>query len=915
MAFTEKHIGLRRLLAKQTNEQSKAAADGSASLGAPGDIEGLGKPTIKFEFESNDELKDFLKENKETLIDSYVDAEIIDNDKALTGYGDKYEVLDLRKRSKKEPGEVKALSTKNIKIQLKEKAPRNYDPDKTGDTKGYSLHYFTYKDDNSPISLDLTYKGKSGNYGSYKAIVNVDFARLYNWKKHPFNVLNYEAVFENDYYFYLTDKWCLEYGQKVLDDNTYDKYYDEDRKKEIAKAFILDSGMLDDYATPETKAKLLDLYKKRFYKRYKGMSGSLDGSRNPDKYNYKLSDLKCGGLKPTYQKLSDYSRLINEKAVNKNYYLGDGFDVTEKLLLSTVMECYKSVKPLADHLKGDSKTQSAFNVWYWLHENIRYNYDAEGLEEIRSPARSWKDRKKGVDCDCLAVFTYCLLLNMGYAPKFEIVAFLGGKSWAHIFVNLDGLAVDRVLNKFGSRPALISKTKMLEVPVYSLRGVPDNIMEGLAGLEAKCLAKMKNGIATELDCCNYRKANAFRRMSGDPLEQRVMQMFMPYVYDVDLTDGSLYFLNPKVAAVASWADSKLMQLANKYGHSGLNGSPEYEAELMGIFKKIGNAVKKAVTAPVKAVVNTTKAAVKATTNVVKATVNTVKAGVQAATGNKEGAKESINKAGSQIKSAVVDPVKTEVNNVKTVVKDTIVQPTVTAVKVTTELVKVLLVKINPVTVIMRNAFRALVAINFLGLASRLGVGSMVKEEAAAYSITEADWTLAQKAYNRVIKFYTKMGGDKTKMENTIRKNMFKKALFKGDYKLTQTITDSDELKGLGELGEPVTVGSCLAAVGAFFAKIWNWIKNIVPKIAEWYNNNKETIKTVASTAASLMNKNGSESQAPENTTEQEEPANNDEEQKNKNVKTALIIAGVALAGYVLFKGKGKGKGKGKKSRR
>lgn len=734
MAFTEKHIGLRRLLAKQTNEQSKAAADGSASLGAPGDIEGLGKPTIKFEFESNDELKDFLKENKETLIDSYVDAEIVED----------------------EP----------------------------------------------------------------------------NFKR-------------------------------------------------------------------------------------KRLNGSLDGSRNPDKYNYKLSDLKCGGLKPTYQKLSDYSHLINEKAVNKNYYLGDGFDVTEKLLLSTVMECYKSVKPLADHLKGDSKTQSAFNVWYWLHENIRYNYDAEGLEEIRSPARSWKDRKKGVDCDCLAVFTYCLLLNMGYAPKFEIVAFLGGKSWAHIFVNLDGLAVDRVLNKFGSRPALISKTKMLEVPVYSLRGVPDNIMEGLAGLEAKCLAKMKNGIATELDCCNYRKANAFRRMSGDPLEQRVMQIFMPYVYDVDLTDGSLYFLNPKVAAVASWADSKLMQLANKYGHSGLNGSLEYEAELSGLLKKIGNAVKKAVTAPVKAVVNTTKAAVKATTNVVKATVNTVKAGVQAATGNTAAAKESINKAGSQIKSAVVDPIKTEVKNVVDVTKATVIEPTVTAVEVTTELVKVLLVKINPVTVVMRNAFRALVGINFLGMASRLGIGSMSKDEAAKnYGISEADWTLANKAYSRVLKFFGKMGGDPSKMDKTIKNSMFKKALFKGGYKLTQTITDSDELKGLGELGEPVTVGSCLAAVGAFFAKIWNWIKNIVPKIAEWVANNKETIKTVASTAASLMNKNGSESQAPENTTEQEEPANdNDEEQKNKNVKTALIIAGVALAGYVLLKGKGKGKGKGKKSRR
>lgn len=699
---------------------------------------------------------------------------------------------------------------------------------------------------------------------------------------------------------------------KVLDDNTYDKYYDEARKKEITKHFILDSCILDDYATAETKAKLLDLYKKKYYKRYKGMSGSLDGFRNPDAYNYKLSDLDCKGFTPTYQKLDDYSRLIDKKATFKNFYLGDGFDHTEKLLLSTVSENYKTVAKLAAHLKADSEKQSAFNVWHWLHSNIKYNYDSEGLEEIRTPARSWADRAKGVDCDCLAVFSYCLLLCMGYHPKFEIVSFMSKPDcWSHIFVNLNGLAVDRVLRTFGQRPALIAKVKMIEVPVYSLQGL-DGLDGTLSGLECSVLKKINDGTATEIDCCNFRKANALRRMSSSPVEQRVMAMFMPYIKDIDLTDGSIYFLPDyaKMAEVARWADSKLIQLAEKQ-HAGLCG-PEYEAELNGLLKKIGNAVKKAVTAPVKAVVNTTKAAVQATTNVVKATVNTVKAGVQAATGNKEGAKESIQKAGSQIKSAVVDPVKTEVKNVVNVTKATVIEPTVTAVKVTTELVKVLLVKINPVTVIMRNAFRALVGINFLGIASRLGIGSMVKEEAAAYGISEADWLLAQKAYNRVIKFYTKMGGDKTKMENTIRKNMFKKALFKGDYKLTQTITDSDDLQGLeaANLGEPVTVGSCLAAVGAFFMKIWNWIKNVGVKIAGWFDKNKEIVQAATSL---VSNKNGQNSEAAENVTTP--PADN-ENGNSEGMSTGLKIAIVALAAggvYLATKGKkGKGKSKGKK---
>ena len=669
-------------------------------------------------------------------------------------------------------------------------------------------------------------------------------------------------------------------------------------------------NLIDSYIDVEAE----DVYPAPNFER-KRLNGSLDG-RNPEKYNYTPEQLKCFGLKPTYKKLSDYGHLITDKATDENIYTGTGFDYTEKLLIDTVLHAYKQVAPLAAHLKADNKLQSAFNVWYWLQENIRYNYDGEGLEEIRYPARTWKDRFSGVDCDCLAVFTYCLLLNMGYRPKFEIVAFFGNAQWSHIYINLDGLAIDRVLYKFGVRPAEITKKKMLEVPVYSLRGLPSSVVEGLAGLEATCLKKINDGTATARDCCEYRKAYAVRRMTGNPVEQKVLTMFMPYVWDVDLTDGSLYFVNPKIAAVASWADSRLMQLAQKYG--GSLAGPEAADELNGLLKKIGNGIKKAakatvkaVAAPVKAVAKTTAAAVKSTVNVVKATTNVVKAGVQAATGNKEAAKETLSRAGSQIKAAVVEPVKTEVNNVKTVVKESVVQPTATAVKVTADIVKVLLVKLNPVTVVMRNAFRALVGINFLGLASRLGVGAMSKDEAAkTYGITEADWTLANKAYSRCIKFFTKMGGDPSKLDKTIKNSMLKKALFKKDYKLDQVITDSDDLQGLAALGEAVTIGSCLAAVGAFFAKIWNWVKNVGIKLADWVKNHKETVKAVASTAASLMNKNGDNNTATppaeggENTTENGEGMS--------TTSKILLAAGAVGVIYLATRKKGKGKGKGKK---
>lgn len=570
---------------------------------------------------------------------------------------------------------------------------------------------------------------------------------------------------------------------------------------------------------------------------------NLEG-KDPDRYNYRLQDLNTDGLSPTYKKLDDYGPLILKRADGKNTKVGDGFDATERLLIDKVIANWESVKPLADHLKADTERQSAFNVWYWLHENVRYNYDTEGKEEIRDPARTWKDRKRGVDCDCLSVFTYCLLLAMGYRPKFEIVAFMGEDTWAHIYVNLNGLAVDRVLGSFGKRPALISKTKMLEVPVYSLSGP----LSGLEGLADTVLRKINNGTATPEDCCNYRKITALRNMNGNPVEQKALAMFMPYIKDIDLTDGSIYFMPDykQVAELARWADSKLIQLAERQ-RAGLSG-PEYQAELNGWLKNIGKGLVKAVTAPVKAVVNTTKAAVQSTVNAVKATANVVKAGVQAATGNKEGAKASLQKAGQQAKSAIVDPIKTEVNNVKDVTKATVVDPTVTAVQVTVDLVKVLLVKLNPVTVLMRNAFRALVAINFLGIAERLYIGYMDYDLSQRQTLlnqgyTQAEVEKATKAYSRVMRFYQKMGGDTDKMLKAIQNGSKRKALFKKDYKDTQVINDDDTLSGLGE---PVTIGSCLAAVGSFFLSIWNWVKDIIPKLASWIKTGSEVVQSVRS---------------------------------------------------------------------
>lgn len=597
---------------------------------------------------------------------------------------------------------------------------------------------------------------------------------------------------------------------------------------------------------------------------------AVNGVGNPPAgiFNCPESELICNGFVPTYQRLDDYSHLI-DTAENNNVLKGYGFDDTTLNTLIDAVKHYKQVARLAAHLAADTPEQTAFNIWHWLHCNVAYNYDTTGREEIRTPARTWSDRKSGVDCDCLSVFTAALLINLGYHPKFEIVAFANKPQFSHIYVNLDGLAIDRVLPTFNRRPMLITKTMLMDIPVYQLSGL-SGINAELQGVYENALRRYAHTQDGE-DLLNMRKTQILVSLQGSDYNGfRLAGLLMPYVQGID-DEGGYYFDNEEIANIAANADNDVIA-AEMRGAS--------ESELGKLFKKIGKALKKAakkVGSAVKAVAKTTakavttvakttakatKAAVKSAVNTVKATANVVKAGAQAVAGKGSAAKATLKKAGQQVKAAVVQPVKTAVQNTKAVVKNVVVEPTKTAVKVTIveptktlvkavaktikiagKIFKVILVKINPITVLMRNSLRLLIAVNFLGMATRLNVANMTQAAAIAAGYTAAQWNDAKKAYDRVIKFFTKMGGKKENIQKSIVNGAKKKALFKKDYKLNSQIIEkgSDDatlsgtgviLNGLDGLGAAVTIGSALAAVGAFFKTIWKWLCKVVPKAAK-----------------------------------------------------------------------------------
>src|SRR6266498_2362858 len=77
---------------------------------------------------------------------------------------------------------------------------------------------------------------------------------------------------------------------------------------------------------------------------------------------------------------------------------------TVSFIPKVVHETLDQTKAIARRLKGNSVYETCSNIWHFVDGHINYKKDQEGYEQIRSPARSWHDRKEGVDCDCYTVF-------------------------------------------------------------------------------------------------------------------------------------------------------------------------------------------------------------------------------------------------------------------------------------------------------------------------------------------------------------------------------------------------------------------------------------------------------------------------------------------------------------------------------
>ncbi len=170
-------------------------------------------------------------------------------------------------------------------------------------------------------------------------------------------------------------------------------------------------------------------------------------------------------------------QVINTKASLKN---------TVKEIINVVLANKEVAFTKPDFLKQPTTIETCKTLWYFVKNHINYTPDDFLKEQIRTPERTWADRKKGVDCEDYSIYIASCLLSLGINPTLRIVG--NEKGFQHIYIVVKGtetIILDCCMDDFNKETTY---SKMLDIPVKKggeseVPNVGGYMLERLSGIE------------------------------------------------------------------------------------------------------------------------------------------------------------------------------------------------------------------------------------------------------------------------------------------------------------------------------------------------------------------------------------------------------------------------------------------------
>ncbi|WKN32142.1 hypothetical protein PZB74_02085 [Porifericola rhodea] len=181
---------------------------------------------------------------------------------------------------------------------------------------------------------------------------------------------------------------------------------------------------------------------------------------------------------------------------------GGSVEETVALCKKVVSETLSETKKIAPVLKGESREQTAKNIWEFIVTYVQYQLDNRAedvgaVERVRTPARTWHDRKMGADCEDYSIFISSVLTNLGIPHSFRITKYNGKTHWQHIYVVIPYesnrgsrgyITCDPVVDYRFNYEVPYSQKRDYEMPVSmskaGLSGISSNTLCCTAGIDA-----------------------------------------------------------------------------------------------------------------------------------------------------------------------------------------------------------------------------------------------------------------------------------------------------------------------------------------------------------------------------------------------------------------------------------------------
>ncbi len=263
---------------------------------------------------------------------------------------------------------------------------------------------------------------------------------------------------------------------------------------------------------------------------------------------------------------SKYDYLFPKAELKDTVWIENGeVEDTVKLIERVVWTYINDTKQIASILKRDKTEETLKAIWDFLYHNIQYKLDQNGLEELRRPARAWKDRITGIDCDCFSIFCSSILCNLGIPHKFRITKYTQSY-WQHIYVivpksNQQGYwTIDAVLSAFDYEKPFTNKMDY----TMSLDGIKIAVLSGIDDAQTSGILMNKQQIKS----VNNHALNA-SIFAHDLRGLGINDDLLGSIKNEDLEDGLYHYLlatrqtiseNPDTALIAGYNHDQILQM-------------------------------------------------------------------------------------------------------------------------------------------------------------------------------------------------------------------------------------------------------------------------------------------------------------------------------------------------------------------